>query len=161
MHWCRPHAQPRCRGEVLLCLPLWEFKGLKFWVLGHSWCICPHPWQIIALNPVSIIPLLVWIWLFLAVSLFWLLPCCWDHWLLVLWLFLFWPILEPYHCFFSALWAPLTAAISCYCILTHFDQGSYIDDASLTMPNVEAYEVLCSSCSCLASAFLVTCIRAM
>ena len=28
-------------GEVLLCLPIWEFKGLAFWVLEHSCLLCP------------------------------------------------------------------------------------------------------------------------
>ena len=76
--------------------------------------------------------------------------------------------------FFCVLWAPLTAAINCCYILTQFNQGSCIEalvswlpfpaclnNASLTTPNLEAYEVLCFSCSCSTSTFLGTHIRAM
>ena len=157
-------------GEVLLCLPLWEFKGLEFWVLQHSWCICPHQWQY-STESVLVISLSRLGWLFLAVSLFWLLLCHWDLWLLVLvlWLFFLWSLLEPCH------WVCLvylSSFNSGHQLLLHFDPlgrslGVLVVIFSLfrqcitDYAQMDTYEVLCFSCSCSPLAFLDAHIRAM
>ena len=75
---------------------------------------------------------------------------------------------------FGMFWAPLMAAISCCCISTHFDQGTSMGaliswsssparsvNTLLTMPALEAYDVLCFSCSCSPSALLAAPIKVM
>ena len=110
-----------------MCPPLGVLRILYF----KHWALMTYMSQ-----PITIIDwiwfqsfhLLVWVWLFLAVSWFWLSPSCWDLCLVmvvVLWLSSSDPCWTLLWCSVH-FWAPLTAAIRCCCILNHFVQGSCV-----------------------------------
>ena len=172
--WHRFHILFGCWGKVLLWLSLLEFKGLPFWMPKHSCHMCPPALAVISLDLFMITPP-AWFWLLLAVSLFQL-PLPLGPWAIVTGILIvisLTPVGSLLWGVFNAFWAPLTTAINCCGISTHFTQGSWVGatgselvfpslpmGTSLTTPDLEAQELLCS-CLCSSSAFLAVCIRTM